>query len=143
MIKTIIKTCSCFLDIAVLFMDHDTLFCSDKYTSNCLKIRKRKEIFILDSRVDRCPCKNSIHNVIASSCVKCVKTQIVLDILGLETLTNVKCRNVTEDMTTFGSGFNEEVFIGNHPNALYEMNDESENECAEEVVFPSKPPRKS
>ena len=121
-------------------MNSSSLSYPDEYTSNCRKILKRKEIFISDIRTGNYHSKNSVHYVIVTSCVKCVKFQIVLNALGLETLPDVECTNVREEKTTFGD---EDIFTGSLTNVFFEMNNASESNCEEEVCFFRKLPKKS
>ena len=46
-------------------------------------------------------------------------------------------------MTTFGRGYQEEIFVRRLPNDFREMNDESDSECEETIRFPIRPCKKS
>ena len=135
--KTTLKTCFCFLDLALAFINDQSLLSVWKYGSKCYTIRKKKKNFILGERETFSFDKSgemTAHRVIVSCCIKCVKFQIFLK-ANLHRLDKVKCRNVIDDKATFSM---EEIFIGCHPNEFENMSGESGSECEETISFPRK-----
>ena len=78
-----------------------------------------------------------------SSCVKCVKFQTVLKTHLWQTSNISDCRNVYEDKSTFGSGYQEQIFVGRLANDFSEMNRESDSECEDSITFSIQPCKKS
>ena len=79
--KTIIKTCSCFFDVALMYLNSDELPTVCGYQLDCYRLCKRKEVFVLQELTSNIYTREGaiVHrNVIISCCVKCVKFQAVL-----------------------------------------------------------------
>ena len=95
--KTIIKTCTCFLDIALLHIkDKRTSF---DYADKCKKIHFEKDIFYLHNRMKihyKEKNESSVDTVV-SVCVKCAKFQIALK-ANLGELDNIRCRFVKNNV---------------------------------------------
>ena len=146
MTKTVIKTCSCFLDVPLLFVKYHDSLLDWKYAANCYSIRKKKEIFILREKETFYTVEFSnefvSHRVVISCCVDCLKFQTVLKTCFWQKLNGVKCRNTVGDKFTFDSGYQEEILVGNLPNEFHEMNDESESECEKTITFTKQPFKK-
>ena len=81
--ETKIKTCFCFLDLALAFISNQSLLAISKYENGYYAIRKRKEIFVLNHRerfeFDQ-SCNLTVHVTIVSCCVKCFKFQTFLKV---------------------------------------------------------------
>ena len=126
--KIIIKTCFCFLDLAVAFINNESLLSVLKFDSKCFSIRKKKEIFILSERETftfNLSGEMTAHRVIVSCCVKCMNFQTVLKTCVWHSLDNLKCRNTADDDFIFTK---ETIFMGCYPNEFDEMASESGSE---------------
>ena len=126
-------------------MNSDRLPYFWQYQTKCYEFPKKKEIFILaETNSVYCEERNFVYRtVMFSSCVKCVKFQTVLKTHLWQTPNISDCRNVYEDKSTFGSGYQEQIFVGRLPNDFSEMNRESDSECEESITFPIQPCKKS
>ena len=122
--KTIIKTCICFLDAAVLYVK--TADPSFNYNIKCRSMYPRKKIFCLQNRM-------SIHygekressiDTFVSICVKRAKFQFALK-ASLGGLDNVRCLFVKNN-----------VFVPDELNYFGEMTD---NGCKETADFRRRP----
>ena len=114
--KTIIKTCSCFLDRAVWFMNTPKLkpywFFDIAIPSSGIN----SDRFILERRTSN----NFVNGefvfkeTIVRSCVDCFIFQVKLPIDPIISMLNdVKYRFVHRDMNVFDDNFNNEIFTGN------------------------------
>ena len=135
--KTKIKTCFCFLDLALAFIKHKKLLSGWKYSGMCYSTLKPKEIFALSEREAFSFDESgnfTVNRVILSCCVKCATFQIFLKV-STGRLDQVKCLNTIDDDFSFTE---EEIFVGYHPNEFYEMTSDSESECEAIIDFPKK-----
>ena len=115
------------------------------YQSKCGEILEAKNIFILDEINRPYPGDEKGYfvylKIFLSCCVSCLKFQTLLK--GQFWRFHSGCRNVYEDRTTFGDGYDEQIFIGRLPNDPSEMNSDSDSECEESLLFPIRPCEKS
>ena len=107
-----------------------------RYQTKYYEFRKKKEIFILaETNSAYCEEKNFVYRtVIFSSCVNCVKFQAVLKSHLWQTPNIPDGRNNYEVKSTFGSGYQEQIFVGRLPN---DFSDE------ESITFAIQPRQKS
>ena len=101
--------------------------------------QKKKEIFALLDTVDQ----NDGSSLIICCCVKCVNFQVSLNTHLWQTSDIPDSLNVYDNMSTFGDGYEEEIFVGRLPNEFKKMNDETDCECDETINFPIRPCKKS
>ena len=97
-------------------MNSERLYPFWVYQTKCYGFLKEKEIFILDEINGLYSGERGFvyQKVIFSSCVNCLKFQVVL----IDHLWQIplNCRNVYEDRNTFGSGYGEQIFVVSLPN---------------------------
>ena len=111
--KIIVKTCSCFLEKAVWFVNflkryhHWVFLCGVKNVS--------KKIFASDEWNDFKTVKNLLvfNKIMISCCLDCVKFEAVQNSKIMQCLDNVKCRFVAPDPNAFGESYDDEIFVGN------------------------------
>ena len=121
MIKNVIKTCSCFVDKAVWFVNYSRpvqTWCFDP-----VKVQTRIEDIIEDKlikenrrRVSFINGKSLVKNTIVVSCVKCFEFQLLRLSSNANMnfiFDNIKCRFVTIDSFTYSDDFNDDIFTGN------------------------------
>ena len=121
MIKNVIKTCSCFVDKAVWFVNYPRPVQTWRF--NPFKVQTRIEDIIEDKfikenrrRVSFFEGKTFVKNTLVVSCVQCFEFQL----LHLSSNANMRsifdtinCRFVTTDSFTYNDGFNDDIFTGN------------------------------
>ena len=129
--KTVIKTCSCFVDKAVWFVNLSQKRIVNPWRFDCVRSEKRlldiienkfiKEVRSTKNLVDEKIC---LKDTIVISCVDCFEFQLFL--LSSEEncmLDTLNCRFVTSDFCTYGDDYSDEIFIGNsqfvHENYFY------------------------
>ena len=113
--KTIIKTCSCFLENAIWFVNSSKSFPKWVYKANCYKTLRKDKIFILNER-SRIFASDSIceivhHTSLISCCIDCMRFQVSYETSLWNRLNVVECDHVQQDYTTYGDGYDNEVFI--------------------------------
>ena len=125
MIKIVIKTCSCFIDRAVWFINspqidsfnpyHFDLTINSSYKDRVEEFLKNE--FIKENRTTKTLLNNYkllLKITIVKSCTDCFKFQVSLTILEENyMLDSLDCRFVTSDMFTFSDGFNSDIFTRN------------------------------
>ena len=129
--KTVIKTCSCFVDKAVWFVNLSQKRIVNPWRFDCVRSENRlldiienkfiKEVRSTKNLVDEKIC---LKDTIVISCVDCFEFQLFL--LSSEEncmLDTLNCRFVTSDCCTYGDDYSDEIFIGNsqfvHENYFY------------------------
>lgn len=120
MIKTVIKTCSCFIDRAIWFVDsahkktvNPWLFVSDP-ENRILDIIGN--VFIKDIRTTKIAINENIlvKNTIVVSCVDCFEFQLMLVSLQENSiLDKLNCRFVSIDSFSFHDDYSSDIFTGN------------------------------
>ena len=113
----VIKTCSCFIDKAVWFVNlpekqacRIALFDHVREQTALQDIIENK--FIKDVRTKRTA--GVLQNTIVVSCVECFYFQILL--LSFENKSifdTINCRFVTSDCFSFGDGYDDDIYVGN------------------------------
>ena len=124
MIKIVIKTCSCFIDRAVWFINSPQIDSFNPYhfdlTINS-SYKDRVEEFLKNEFIKEvCTTKTRLNDyevllkiTIVKSCADCFKFQVSLLILEENSvLDSLDCRFVTSDMFTFSNDFNSDIFTG-------------------------------
>ena len=117
--KTVIKTCSCFVDKAIWFFNLSQKRVVNPWRFDCVRSEKRlldiienkfiKEVRSTKNLVDEKIC---LKDTIVISCVDCFEFQLFL--LSSEEncmLDTLNCRFVTSDCFTFGDDYSDEIFI--------------------------------
>ena len=129
--KTVIKTCSCFVDKAIWFVNLSQKRVVNPWRFDCVRSENRlldiienkfiKEVRSTKNLVDEKIC---LKDTIVISCVDCFEVQLFL--LSSEEncmLDTLNCRFVTSDCCTYGDDYSDEIFIGNsqfvHENYFY------------------------
>ena len=129
--KTVIKTCSCFVDKAIWFVNLSQKRVVNPWRFDCVRSENRlldiienkfiKEVRSTKNLVDEKIC---LKDTIVISCVDCFEFQLFL--LSSEEncmLDTLNCRFVTSDCCTYGDDYSDEIFIGNsqfvHENYFY------------------------
>ena len=129
--KTVIKTCSCFVDKAIWFVNLSQKRVVNPWRFDCVRSENRlldiienkfiKEVRSTKNLVDEKIC---LKDTIVISCVDCFEFQLFL--LSSEEncmLDTLNCRFVTSDFCTYGDDYSDEIFIGNsqfvHENYFY------------------------
>ena len=129
--KTVIKTCSCFVDKAIWFVNLSQKRVVNPWRFDCVRSENRlldiienkfiKEVRSTKILVDEKIC---LKDTIVISCVDCFEFQLFL--LSSEEncmLDTLNCRFVTSDFCTYGDDYSDEIFIGNsqfvHENYFY------------------------
>ena len=129
--KTVIKTCSCFVDKAIWFVNLSQKRVVNPWRFDCVRSENRlldiienkfiKEVRSTKNLVDEKIC---LKDTIVISCVDCFEFQLFL--LSSEEncmLDTLNCRFVTSDFSTYGDDYSDEIFIGNsqfvHENYFY------------------------
>ena len=129
--KTVIKTCSCFVDKAIWFVNLSQKRIVNPWRFDCVRSENRlldiienkfiKEVRSTKNLVDEKIC---LKDTIVISCVDCFEFQLFL--LSSEEncmLDTLNCRFVTSDFCTYGDDYSDEIFIGNsqfvHENYFY------------------------
>ena len=125
MIKIVIKTCSCFIDRAVWFINSPQIHnLNPWYFDSTINpsYKKRKEEFLKNEFIKEVRTTKTRLNdyevllkiTIVKSCADCFKFQVSLSILEENSLLDsLNCRFVTSDMFTFSDDFNSDIFTGN------------------------------
>ena len=123
------------------------------YKANCYKTLRKDKIFILNER-SRIFASDSIceivhHTSLISCFIDCMRFQVSYETSIWNRLNVVECDHVQQDYTTYGDGYDNEVFIQDSQ-AIDEyyrkrFGGESESDESEEyeVTFPEKPFHKS
>ena len=114
----IIKTCSCFIDKAVWFVNlpekqarRIQLFDHVREQTSLQDIIEKK--FIKDVRRKRIA-PGVLQNTIVVSCVECFYFQLLLlSIDDRSIFDKIDCRFVTSDFSSFGDGFDDDIYVGN------------------------------
>ena len=114
----IIKTCSCFIEKAVWFVNlpekqgrRIQLFDHVREQTSLQDIIERK--FIKQVRTKRV-CPGILQNTIIVSCVDCFYFQLLLLSVNDRTIFDtINCRFVTTSPTAFGDSFDDEIYVGN------------------------------
>ena len=108
--KIIIKTCSCFLEKAVWFVNSPK-----HYPYWVFLCGVGKKIFVSDEWNDFKTEKNSFvfNKIMISCCLDCVKFETVQNSKIMQCLDNPKCRFVTMDSNAFGESYDDKMFVGN------------------------------
>ena len=125
MIKIVIKTCSCFIDRAVWFINSPQIHSFNPWyfdlTINS-SYKNRVEEFLKNEFIKEVSTTKTRLNdyevllkiTIVKSCADCFKFQVSLSILEENSvLDSLDCRFVTSDMFTFSDDFNSDIFTGN------------------------------
>ena len=129
--KTVIKTCSCFVDKAIWFVNLSQKRVVNPWRFDCVRSENRlldiienkfiKEVRSTKNLVDEKIC---LKDTIVISCVDCFEFQLFL--LSSEEncmLDTFNCRFVTSDFCTYGDDYSDEIFIGTsqfvHENYFY------------------------
>ena len=129
--KTVIKTCSCFVDKAIWFVNLSQKRVVNPWRFDCIRSENRlvdiienkfiKEVRSTKNLVDEKIC---LKDTIVISCVDCFEFQLFL--LSSEEncmLDTLNWRFVTSDFSTYGDDYSDEIFIGNsqfvHENYFY------------------------
>ena len=125
--KIIIKTCSCFLEKAVWFVNSPKRYPYWIFLSAVKDVGKK--IFVSDEW-------NAFKTVIIiSCCLDCVRFEAVRNSKIMHCLDNVKCRFVAADQNAFGESYDDEFFVGNCH--------KWKNAESEEISFNKRPLQKS
>ena len=121
MIKNVIKTCSCFVDKAVWFVNYSRPV--QRWRFDPVKVQTRIEDIIEDKfikenhrRVSFIDGKSLVKSTIVVSCVQCFEFQLLRLSSNANmnsTFDNINCRFVTIDSFTYGDDFNDDIFTGN------------------------------
>ena len=114
----IIKTCSCFIDKAVWFVNLPEkqarrleLFDHVREQTSLQDIIEKK--FIKEIRRKRIA-SGVLQNTIVVSCVDCFYFQLLLLSINDRTIFDTSnCRFVTSSPSTFGDGFDDDIYVGN------------------------------
>ena len=111
--KIIIKTCSCFLEKAVWFVNTPKRYPYWVFLHDVKDVGKK--IFVCDEWNEFKTVKDSlVHNkIMISCCLDCVKFEAVQNSKIMQCLDNAKCRFVTVDVNAFGDSYDDEIFVGN------------------------------
>ena len=122
MIKTVVKTCSCFVDMAIWFVNLSQKCVVNPWRFDCVQSQDQildiiGNIFIKEIRstkildVDE---KTLFKNTIVVSCVDCFEFQLMLISLQENSmLDTLNCRFVTSDCFTFDDDYSSDIFTGN------------------------------
>ena len=135
--KTVIKTCSCFIDKAIWFVNLSQKRVVNPWRFDCVRSEKplldiieNKFIKEVRSRKNLVDETIWLKDTIVISCVDCSEFQLFL--LSSEEncmLDTLNCRFVTSDFSTFGDDYSDDIFIGNsqfvHENYSIHVNRES------------------
>ena len=125
MVKIVIKTCSCFIDRAVWFINSPQIHnLNPWYFDSTINpsYKKRKEEFLKNEFIKEVRTTKTRLNdyevllkiTIVKSCANYFKFQVSLLILEENSvLDSLNCRFVTSDMFTFSDDFNSDIFTGN------------------------------
>ena len=125
MIKTVIKTCSCFIDRAVWFINSPQIHnLNPWYFDSTINpsYKKRKEEFLKNEFIKEVRTTKTRLNdyevllkiTSVKSCVDCFNFQVSLLILEENSLLDsLNCTFVTSDMFTFSDDCNSDIFTGN------------------------------
>ena len=121
MIKNVIKTCSCFVNKAVWFVNYSRPVQTWRFDP--VKIQTRIEDIIEDKfikenrrRVSFIDGKSLVKNTIVVSCVQCFEFQLLClsSNANMNSIfDNINCRFVTIDSFTYDDDFNHDIFTGN------------------------------
>ena len=119
MIKSVIKTCCCFVDKAVWFVNqlqsvplwHFDHVKRQSRIEDILKEKFIKEIRTVRSYIDG---KILVKNTIIVSCVKCFEFQLLeLSSRANSIFDAINCRFVTTDCFSYSDDFTNDIFTGN------------------------------
>ena len=121
MIKSVIKTCSCFVDKSIWFVNlsqkqacRPWLFDHVRSQTQLQDILENK--FIKEVRTKRTfiDGKSVVHNTIVVSCVECFNFQIFLLSFEEKTVFDmIDYRFVTKDLSSFDDYYSSDIFTGN------------------------------
>ena len=121
MIKNIVKTCSCFVDKAVWFVNYSQPVQTWRFDP--VKIQTRIQDIIEDKFIkeDRRSVtfingKINVKNTFVVSCVQCFESKLSRLCSNANMMTifdNINCRFVTHDTFTYGDSFDDDIFTGN------------------------------
>ena len=157
MMKIVIKTCSCFIDLAVWFMNLADIppYWYYNWTINHSYENRRSELlkkhFIKEVRTTKTVLEDDddyelTKITIVKSCFDCFKFQVYLSTVT-NVLNDLNCRFVTSDMTTFSDDFNSDIFVGNSQfvveNTFYSEEEKKLLFNGEEIDFINRPLHKS
>ena len=116
--KNVVKTCSCYVDRAVWFVNqfHQPLSVWQFYHSRLEDIAENK--FIKEVRTNRyyLDGENVVKNTIIISCDKCFEFQLFRlssEPNMISIFDNINCRFVTCDYFTYSDSFINDIFTGN------------------------------
>ena len=122
MIKNVIKTCSCFVDKAIWFLNlsqkdacRPWLFDHVRTQTALQDIIENK--FIKEVRTKRTfiDGKSVVENTIVVSCVDCFNFQVFLLSFDEKSIFDtISCRFVTTDSSSFDDYYSSDIFIGNN-----------------------------
>ena len=102
--KKIIKTCTCFLEKAVSFVNSPMRYPYWIFLSAVKDVGQK--IFVSDER-------NAFKTVIIIlCCLDCVRFEAVQNSKIMQCRDNVKYRFVAADQNPFGESYDDEIFIG-------------------------------
>ena len=112
--KIIIKTCSCFLEKAVWFVNSPMCYPYWVFLSGVKDVSKK--IFVSDEWNEFKTIKDSLifNKIMIWCCLDCVRFETVQNSKIAQCLDNVNCRFVTTDANAFGESYDVEIFVGNH-----------------------------
>ena len=113
----VIKTCSCFIDKAVWFVNlpekqacRIALFDHVREQTALQDIVENKVIKEIRSKRT----SGVLQNTIVVSCVECFYFQLLLlSIDDRSIFDKIDCRFVTSDFSSFGDGFDDDIYVGN------------------------------
>ena len=121
MIKNIVKTCSCFVDKAIWFVNYSQPVQTWRFDP--VKIQTRIQDIIEDKFIkeDRRSVtfingKINVKNTFVVSCVQCFESKLSRLCSNANMMTifdNINCRFVTYDTFTYGDSFDDDIFTGN------------------------------
>ena len=156
-IKPVIKTCSCFIDRAVWFMNLPDMPPSSYFDSTInysytefLDKYFIKEIRTTKTLIDDDDDYELLTKItIVKLCFDCFKFQVYLSTATskISLLKDLKCRFVTSDMATFSDDFDSDIFVGNAQyvveNTFYSAKEKELFSNCEETEFIRQPLHKS
>ena len=119
--KTVIKTCSFFIDKAVWFVNLSQKQAVNPWRFDCFESKRRivdiiSDKFIKDTRTTKILVdeKTCFKNTIVVSCVDCFEFQLMLiSLQENSTLDTLNCRFVRSDCFTFDDDYSSDIFTGN------------------------------
>ena len=128
--ENVIRTCSCFVDKAIWFVNLSQKRVVNPWQFDCVRSENQLLDIIENKFIKEVLTKNLVDekiclkDTIVVSCVDCFEFQLFL--LSSEEncmLDTLNCRFVTSDFCTYGDDYSDEIFIGNsqfvHENYFY------------------------